>query len=340
MRVEATATTVSWIPSEALSGLLRLGLDVGVAHHDAPPPDVLGGSDGGSGLETVEALRDQDRLRFANVLGAWAEFEDGRLVDHGYSPGSGLVIGSTTVRLAGLGATFSAVPMPVLRPEPTVDAGGVRLTQTVGGRTGVPMPRPVPHAPFVLWQAPIVWTTVAVALHPDGRAEVSMPGASAFPRHWLYGPDGSLAAKSSVTDQDSWLAHSFGSRTPWGDQDSAARVSPAESELERRLSQVVMRGGPRPEVRRLPVGAVVTQQGEPGDELFLLLDGVLAVEVDGRRLAEVGPGAVLGERALLEGGVRTSTLVATTPVRLAVAPVGAVDLDRLRDLAEMHRREG
>ena len=249
-------------------------------------------------------------------------------------------MGSTTVRLAGFGATFSAVPMPVLRPEPTLGPSSVRLTQTVGGRTGVPIPRPVPHAPFMLWQAPIVWTTLAVVLHADGRAEVSMPGASAFPRHWLYGPDGTLVAKSSVTDQDSWLAHSFGSRTPWGDQDAAARVSPAETELERRLSELVMRGGPRPQVRRLPSGSVVTRQGEPGDELFLLLDGVLAVEHDGRRLAEVGPGAVLGERALLEGGVRTSTLVATTPVRLAVAPAGTVDLDRLRDLAEMHRREG
>src|SRR3712207_7684612 len=40
----------------------------------------------------------------------------------------------------------------------------------------------------------------------------------------------------------------------------------------------------------------LTQQGEEGSELFLLLDGVLTVEVDGESLAEVGPGAILGER--------------------------------------------
>jgi CRP-like cAMP-binding protein len=89
----------------------------------------------------------------------------------------------------------------------------------------------------------------------------------------------------------------------------------------------------------LPQGAALTRQGEPGDELYLVLDGVLAVDVDGRALAEVGPGAVLGERALLEGGTRTSTLTAVTPVKVAVAARDQLDLDRLRRLADMHRRE-
>ena len=56
-------------------------------------------------------------------------------------------------------------------------------------------------------------------------------------------------------------------------------------------------------------------------------------------LAELGPGAVIGERALLEGGARTSTVVAVTPLRVAVAARDAVDLDRLRTLAESHHRE-
>ena len=49
-------------------------------------------------------------------------------------------------------------------------------------------------------------------------------------------------------------------------------------------------------------GALLTEQGDEGDEMFLLLNGVLSVEVDGEPLAQVGPGAILGERALLEGG--------------------------------------
>jgi CRP-like cAMP-binding protein len=84
---------------------------------------------------------------------------------------------------------------------------------------------------------------------------------------------------------------------------------------------------------------VFTRQGEPGGELFVVLDGMVSVEVDGKTIGEVGPGAVLGERAVLEGGRRTSTLTAVTPVRLAVAAGNTIDLARLRELAKSHRRE-
>lgn len=100
-----------------------------------------------------------------------------------------------------------------------------------------------------------------------------------------------------------------------------------------------MRAGRSPTVRRFAEGDHLTEQGAPGSELFLLLDGILAVLVDGEPVGEVGPGAVLGERALLEGGVRTATLVALTPVRVAVAAADAVDLDRLRQLAALHGGE-
>lgn len=333
MRIEATAISLSWIPSESVSGSLRRGFDVGLAHYDQPPTDVL------TGVDEVRSLGAADRFRFANVLAAWAEVRDGRIVASGHGADSGLVMGSTTVRVAQLGATFRGFSLPVRQPPPEQHVESVRVVQTVGGRTGVPLPRPVPHPPFVRWQAPIVWTTLALTLHADGRKEVMLPGASAFPRHWVYGPDGRLALKSGLTDQTTWVAHSFGTRTPWGEQDSAVLVTAAESELERQMSYELMRGDRPPEIRRVPAGATVTRQGDPGDELLLLLDGVLGVDVDGERIAEMGPGAVLGERAVLEGGTRTATLTAITPARLAVAPAAAVDLDRLGALADLHRRE-
>ena len=37
--------------------------------------------------------------------------------------------------------------------------------------------------------------------------------------------------------------------------------------------------------------------------------------MNGDVVAEIGPGALLGERALLEGGKRTATLWAATPMR-------------------------
>jgi hypothetical protein len=229
--------------------------------------------------------------------------------------------------------------MPVLRRPPEVVDGAVRFVQTVGGRTGVPLPRPVPHPPYVRWQAPIVWTTLALTLHPHGGSDVELAGASGFPRHWVYGADGVVTLKSGLTDQKKWMDHSFGDRTPWADRDREALVVEVESELERELSTQIMRGGARPEVRWLPEGTELTRQGVPGDELYLVLDGVVRVDVDGRPLAELGPGAVIGERALLEGGVRTSTVAAVTPVRLAVAGKDALDLDKLRELAKSHHRE-
>ena len=333
MRVDATTMSLSWIPSESLSGWMRLGFEMRVGHYDDPPVDRLGS------VEDIRRLRTDDRLRFGNVLTGWAEYDGERPTSWGYGPDSGLVLGSTTVRLASVGVTFNGIPMPTIQHEPEVHDDRVVLRQTVGGRTGVPLPRQVPHAPFVKWQAPIVWTTLSLTLRADGSAVPALDGASAFPRHWVYGTDGALLLKSGLTDQNTWMAHSFGPRTPWGEQDSEALVAEVESATERELSRTIMRGGRAPEIRRLPEGSVLTRQGDPGEELFLVLDGVLSVEVDGERVAEVGPGAVVGERALLEGGTRTSTLTALTPVRLAVAPEDAVDLDKLRTVAELHRRE-
>jgi len=61
--------------------------------------------------------------------------------------------------------------------------------------------------------------------------------------------------------------------------------------------------------------------------------------VDGHPIAEIGRGAVLGERAALQGGVRSSTIMAVTPCRVAVARADQIDRERLARLAEGHRRE-
>jgi hypothetical protein len=333
MRIEASGTSMSWIPSESVWSTVRIGFDLGVTHWDDPPPDTVTGPD------EVRAMSRADRFRFANVLGAWADVEDGRVVAAGVHEDSGLVMGSTTVRVARLGATFRAVSLPTLRPEPQHDGDEVTFVQTVGGRTALPLPRRVSRPPYVQWTAPTVWTPLALTIRADGSSDVRLTGASTFPRHWVYGADGRLSHKSGLTDENTWLTEAFGTRTPWGDHDTPALVVAVESDLERQMSTDIMHGGHVPEVRRIRAGDTVTRQGEPGDELFLVLDGVVSVDVDGQVLGEVGPGAVLGERSLLEGGRRTSTLTAVTAVRVAAAPGSAVDLDRLRELSLGHRRE-
>jgi CRP-like cAMP-binding protein len=63
------------------------------------------------------------------------------------------------------------------------------------------------------------------------------------------------------------------------------------------------------------------------------------VEHDGERLAEYGPGALLGERAHLEDGARTSTLEAVTACRVAVVEADQLERADLQELSEGHRRE-
>jgi hypothetical protein len=61
------------------------------------------------------------------------------------------------------------------RPPP--DERRVRLRQTCGGRTALPMPRRVAHAPYVRLQSPLVWTTLSLTLRSDGTARDELVGA-------------------------------------------------------------------------------------------------------------------------------------------------------------------
>ncbi|CAN5891585.1 hypothetical protein BH23ACT10_BH23ACT10_16440 [soil metagenome] len=328
MRVTSSVTSVSWIPSEAITGTMKLPFAIGVTHWDPPLPDVI---------EDLHALREADRFRFANELRAWIDVDDGRITDAGYSGGGH--VGVTTIRLGGLSRTVDAIAYPELQHDPEHDGDRVRFIQTVGGRTGALMPRKVNRPPYVQITAPTVWTTLALTLHADGTAEHKVAGASPFPRHWIYDDDGRLVAKSGFADFASWSGDNFGERSPWGDHDQQAIIADVESALERQLSTIIMRGGAKPQIRKVSKGATLTEQGEPGDELYLVLDGMLIVEVDGDPVAEVGPGAILGERAVLEGGNRTSTLRADTACKVAVATAEQLDRDALVELSQGHRRE-
>jgi len=329
MRYESSVTTLSWIPSEAVAGGTRLPFDAGVAHYDAPPPEVLG---------DLDELRAADRFRFANHLAAWIEVDKtGWIKSAGYL--GRRHIGSTTLRLGGLQHVFQAFALPDIQHKPERGEGWVRFTQTAGGRTGMPAPRRVRRAPFVQWQAPLAWTTLSLTLYADGHSEGLLSGASRFPRHWVYDDKGRLVAKSGLIDFKDWYRKSFGKQTPWGDQESQAMVTAIESALERSLSAQLMHGVAKPRIKKVKPGTALVHQGDESSEVFLVLDGVLRVEVDGERLAEYGPGALLGERAHLEAGARTSSLVAVTPCRVASVPAESLDRSALQELATGHHRE-
>ncbi len=329
MRIESSITSISWIPSEAIPGLMKMPFEIGLGHYDEPPGDRLPAS--------IPDLAASGEIRFANVLHAWIDVENGRIIDGGHI-GKGW-IGVTRVAFGPRKLNFPAVALPDIRPDAIRTADAMRFVQTTGGRVAFPLPRKVARPPFVQITPPLVWTTLALTLHADGRVEREVTGASPFPRHWIYDTEGALIKKSGTTDFKTWSNEIFGEKTPWGAEDSPAIVTEVETALERELSKTIMRGGAKPKIRKIKAGESLVEQGQQGDELFLLLDGVLSVEVDSKALAEIGPGAILGERALLEGGKRTATLRAVTPCRVAVATADQVSPEALAEVARGHRRE-
>jgi hypothetical protein len=328
MRVESAVTSITWIPSEAISGMPKLPFEMGMAHYDEPPPDRI---------DDLDPLHENDLFREANELKAWIEVEGDKVVDHGYS-GKGR-IGIMRIKLGPREVAFAAVQYPLLQAEPEVGDGWVKFVQSAGGHMGLPAPRRVSGKPFFRVKSASAWTTLQLIVYADGSSNHSLLGASPFPRHWIYDKDGVLVEKSGTIDFAKWYRESHGPNTPWGEEDSPTLVTAVESELERDLSASVMRSGAKLERRNLDSGEALVHEGEEGRELFLLLDGMVDVEVNGDVVAEIGPGALLGERALLEGGKRTATLWASTPIRVAVIPPEAIDESALPELAAGRKRE-
>jgi Cyclic nucleotide-binding domain len=330
MRIESSVTAISWIPTEAIEGMPKIPFELGIGHYDQPPPTHLG-------LRELERLRDADRFREANELRAWIEVEDGRIVGYG-NQGRGLV-GSTTFRLRPKILVFEGVPFETLQPEPEVSKDAVRFVQTVGGRAGFPHPRRVKGAPFCRVNSAIAWTTLALTIRTDGSSEHQLVGASRFPRHWIYDKGGDLVKKAGTIDFKAWYRESHGEHTPWGDEDSEPFVAQAETALERKLSRDLFQSDAKLARRKLKQDELLVEQGDPGDELYLLLDGVLAAVVDGEEIAEIGPGAVLGEGAIVGEGTRNATLWARTPARVAVIKPEQIDRQAIEALAAGRQRD-
>ena len=70
--------------------------------------------------------------------------------------------------------------------------------------------------------------------------------------------------------------------------------------------------------REAGAGDVLMEQGRPGREFFLLIDGTVAVRRNGRKLADLGSGDWFGEIALLTFKPRSATVTATSQCRLLV----------------------
>jgi hypothetical protein len=316
MLVESRVFSLSWVPSDVVGGIARLPFAIGVAEPDRPPPDRVD--------DPYELVR-SGRARQANTLRAWVEFdEEGRPASWGYR------------EPADDAALAASLALPPLRQEPEHGGFTVRFVQSAGGRLGGSVPHRVRGKPFLRFEPPVSWTTLALTIGNDGSARGELVGASPFPRHWIYGEDGVLQAKSAEVSYRRWLAGASLPHTPWGAEDSPQLLAAAESALERRLSARIMAA--RPRVETVYEGMMLVEQGDLDDTVFLVLDGVLDVCVGGQVVAQVGPGAIVGERAAIEGR-RSAGLRARTACRVVALESSALTVSEREQLAAAHRRE-
>ncbi|MFG3527485.1 Crp/Fnr family transcriptional regulator [Streptomyces sp. NPDC047917] len=105
------------------------------------------------------------------------------------------------------------------------------------------------------------------------------------------------------------------------------RISPARvlRELVPASAWEGLAGFPR---RRHEAGAVLLHQGESGSHVLALMQGIVKVvrgDLDGRDrlLAFRGPGEVLGEMAVRDGGVRLAHVRAVSKCEVSVIPASA-----------------
>ncbi len=105
--------------------------------------------------------------------------------------------------------------------------------------------------------------------------------------------------------------------TPDGAQARLAMLAPVPLFAhctERELRSVAQATHPR----RLPAGAVVFEDGQPGNELYVVISGSVNVVKHGKAIANLGPGSNFGEMALLDEPIRSATTVAAEDTELMV----------------------
>ena len=93
------------------------------------------------------------------------------------------------------------------------------------------------------------------------------------------------------------------------------RYSPLFSSCSSKDLERIAKAGDRVTFEK---GEVMTKQGDPGKEAFIILSGKATVKRSGKKVATIGTGSVVGELSLLDHGPRTATVVCETECQVLV----------------------
>lgn len=66
----------------------------------------------------------------------------------------------------------------------------------------------------------------------------------------------------------------------------------------------------------VPAGWSQIWERTPADKAYVILDGTVSVRQHGEEIAQLGPGEVVGEAAIVNHSLRTASIVALTPLEL------------------------
>jgi CRP/FNR family cyclic AMP-dependent transcriptional regulator len=96
----------------------------------------------------------------------------------------------------------------------------------------------------------------------------------------------------------------------------------------------------------VPTGKELVREGDYSYDVLAIEEGTARVERDGDRLADLGPGDVVGEMGVLERSQRNATVVATSPMMLVtltswdirrLAKTAPKAVDHLREVVASRR---
>lgn len=67
-----------------------------------------------------------------------------------------------------------------------------------------------------------------------------------------------------------------------------------------------------PEYQSFSQGQTLFREGEPGEKMYIVVEGQVDIVTDGQLLETVEPGGILGEMALIDDKPRSATVIAHT----------------------------